>query len=98
MPFLLGFCFTDWQIPAGVAIVKNAPNMDNAKLFVDYVLSEEAQTALSKTTIRGTMTSIAQDCPEMKPFEEINVVYEDQAAVAELQTEMLEKWTNLLTK
>jgi len=26
------------------------------------------------------------------------VVYEDQAAVAELQTEMLEKWTNLLTK
>lgn len=85
-------------LPAGVAIVKNAPNMDNAKLFVDYVLSEEAQTALSKTTIRGTMTSIAQDCPEMKPFEEINVVYEDQAAVAELQTEMLEKWTNLLTK
>ena len=65
-------------LPAGVAIVKNAPNMDNAKLFVDYVLSEEAQTALSKTTIRGTMTSIAQDCPEMKPFEEINVVYEDQ--------------------
>ena len=35
-------------LPAGVAIVKNAPNMDNAKLFVDYVLSEEAQTALSK--------------------------------------------------
>ncbi len=44
------------------------------------------------------LDNIAQDCPEMKPFEEINVVYEDQAAVAELQTEMLEKWTNLLTK
>ena len=84
--------------PRPAMILKTAPNMDNAKLFVDYVLSEEAQTALSKTTIRGTMTSIAQDCPEMKPFEEINVVYEDQAAVAELQTEMLEKWTNLLTK
>lgn len=84
-------------LPAGVAIVKNAPNMDNAKLFIDYLLSEEAQTNLSKTTIRGTMTSIPQDCDEMLPFEEISVAYEDQAAVAELQSEMLERWTELLT-
>lgn len=83
-------------LPAGVAIVKNAPNMDNAKLFIDYLLSEECQTALAATTIRGTMTSIPQNCEGMAPFSEINVVYEDQQAVAEQQSTMLEKWTNLL--
>ena len=83
-------------LPAGVAIVKNAPNMDNAKLFIDYLLSEECQTALATTTIRGTMTSIPQNCEGMAPFSEINVVYEDQQAVAEQQSAMLEKWTNLL--
>lgn len=85
-------------LPAGVAIVKNAPNMDNAKLFVDYMLSEECQKELAKTTIRGTITTIPQDCEGMLPFDEINVAYEDQAAVAAYQTEMLEKWTDILTR
>lgn len=84
-------------LPAGVAIVKNAPNMDNAKLFIDFMLSEECQKELAKTTIRGTITTIPQDCEGMLPFSEINVAYEDQAAVAAYQTEMLEKWTNIVT-
>lgn len=85
-------------LPAGVAIVKNAANMDNAKLFVDFLLSQECQENLAKTTIRGTMTSIPQDCEGMLPMSEINVVYEDQAAVAELQPEMLTRWTDILTR
>lgn len=85
-------------LPAGVAIVKNAPNMENAKLFVDFMLSEECQKELAKTTIRGTITTIEQDCEGMLPFSEINVAYEDQAAVAAYQTEMLAKWTDILTK
>lgn len=85
-------------LPAGVAIVKNAPNLDNAKLFVDFLLSEECQKELAKTTIRGTITTIEQDCEGMLPFSEINVAYEDQAAVAAYQTEMLAKWTDILTR
>lgn len=85
-------------LPAGVAIVKNAPNMDNAKLFVDYMLSEECQKELAKTTIRGTITTIPQDCEGMAPFSEIKVVYEDQAAVGAYQEEMLAKWTDILTR
>jgi iron(III) transport system substrate-binding protein len=84
-------------LPAGVAIVKNAPNMENAKLFVDFMLSQECQEDLAKTTIRGTITSIPQDNEAMLPFSDINVVYEDQEAVAELQTEMTDKWTEILT-
>lgn len=84
-------------LPAGVAIVKNAPNMENAKLFIDYMLSEECQQDLAKTTIRGTITTIPQDCEGMLPFDEINVAYEDQGAVAAYQTEMLARWTDILT-
>ncbi len=83
-------------LPAGVAIVKNAPNMENAKLFIDYLISEECQEALAKTTIRGTITTIPQDCEGMLPFDQINVVYEDQAAVSAYQDEMLQRWTDIL--
>lgn len=85
-------------LPAGVAIVKNAPNMANAKLFIDFMLSEECQKELAKTTIRGTITSIEQDCEGMLPFSEIKMAYEDQAAVAAYQSEMLQKWTDLVMK
>lgn len=83
-------------LPAGAAIVKDAPHMDNAKLFIDYLLSEEAQTALAATSIRGTMTSIPQTCEGMLPMSEINVVYEDQAAVVELKADMIQRWNDLV--
>lgn len=35
-------------VPDGVALVKGAPNMDNAKLFIDYVTSKECQERQSK--------------------------------------------------
>ncbi len=84
-------------LPAGVAIVKNAPNMENAKLFIDYLLSDEAQEALAATTIRGTNTSIPTTNEDMLSFSEIKVAYEDQQAVADYQTEMLQKWTDIVT-
>ena len=84
-------------LPAGVAIVKNAPHMENAKLFIDYLISEEAQTALAATTIRGTMTSIPQTCEGMMSLSDIKVVYEDQAAVVEQKADMIQKWTDILT-
>lgn len=83
-------------LPAGAAIVKNAPNMENAKLFIDYLISEEAQVALAATSIRGTITSIPQTCEGMLPMSEIKVVYEDQAAVVEQKDAMIEKWTEIL--
>lgn len=35
-------------LPGGIAIVKNAPNMENAKKFVDFIISEEGQKLLEK--------------------------------------------------
>ncbi|MCD8083075.1 MAG: extracellular solute-binding protein [Clostridiales bacterium] len=84
-------------LPAGTAIVKNAPNMENAKLFVDWLQSEECQEILATTTIRGTITTIPQDNEYMVPLDDINVAYEDIEYCAEKQTEWLERWTDILT-
>ena len=33
-------------LPASATIIKGAKNMDNAKLFIDFILSEEVQLSL----------------------------------------------------
>lgn len=42
-----------------VAIVKGAPNLENAKLFVDYVIGQEAQSQLAGVFRRTSRTDIA---------------------------------------
>ena len=37
-------------LPAQIGIVKNAKNVENAKAFVDFMLSEEAQRFLAENT------------------------------------------------
>jgi ABC-type Fe3+ transport system substrate-binding protein len=38
-------------VPANVGMVKNAPNQENAKLFINFLLSEEGQLSLFKPDI-----------------------------------------------
>lgn len=84
-------------IPAAAAIVKGAPNMDNAKLFIDFLQSEAGQQAIATTTARPVITSITNTAPEILPFSEINVVVEDVVFVAEHKAEWQAKWLELIT-
>lgn len=84
-------------LPGGCAIVKGAPNMENAKKFIDFIISYEGQVGLADTTVRPTLASVVNTSPNMKPFSEINVAYEDIPYCAEHQTEWRERWTQLLT-
>ncbi len=85
-------------LPSASAIVKNAKNMDNAKKFIDFLLSEECQTLISKLTVRGTNTDIKIQNPVMKPFSEIKVVYEDIKFVASKKSEWQAKYSALRNK
>lgn len=84
-------------LPAAAAIVKDAPNSENAKLFIDFLQSDEAQEIISGLTVRPAKTSLEQKNEEMKPMSEINVVYEDIPLVAEHKTEWQNKWTDMMT-
>ena len=56
-----------------VQIVKNAPNLEAAKKFVDYVLSEEVQTAVAaELNLRPLRTGVAVNS-KMVPNEEIKL-------------------------
>lgn len=85
-------------LPGGIAIVKNAPNLENAKKFVDFIISEEGQKLLAPTTIRPVLTSVVNTSPNMKPFSDINVAYEDINYVAENKNALQQRWTDILTK
>ena len=84
-------------LPAGVAIVKGAPNMENAKLFVDWLISEEGQYEIAKTTARPVITSIPNTTDLMPPFSEINVAYEDMKLCGENKEAWQARWTEMFT-
>ena len=82
-------------LPAGVAIIKNAPNMENAKLFVDWIISDEGQAEIAKTTARPVNPNISNTAKEMTPFADINVKYEDMELCGTNKKAWQDKWTEM---
>lgn len=83
-------------LPAGSAIVKNCPNLDNAKLFIDFLQSEEGQQVIATTTARPVNTSITNTAEEIIPFSEINVAFEDIPYCSENKVAWQERWLELV--
>lgn len=85
-------------LPGGIAIIKNAPNLENAKKFIDFIISKEGQELLAPTTIRPVMTSIKNTSSNMKAFEDINMAFEDIEYTSKMKNEWQQRWTDILTK
>ncbi|MCK4516327.1 MAG: extracellular solute-binding protein [Spirochaetaceae bacterium] len=68
-------------LPAGSGVVKGAPNMVNAKRFIDFITSVEIQNAYGTTvTNRPVMANVAT--PDyMTNISEINIIAEDMEYV-----------------
>lgn len=82
-------------LPAASAIVAGAQNLDNAKLFLDFLISEEGQTIVASLTNRPVNTSIANTNQYMKPFSQIKLVFEDIQYVANKKVEYQKKFADL---
>ena len=84
------------MVPPGTSqIVKNAPNMDNAKLFTDYIISEDFQTRYAQ---EGNSRSVRIGVPSpstLPPMDEINVV-EGFEVDEETKSVFLEKFSDLM--
>ena len=82
--------------PCAAGIVKGCANLDNAKLFIDFLISEEGQKLYACTTLR-TVTGEPNIVPGFLNFEDIpNVFDQDQLTIAQHTTEWKAKWTELL--
>ena len=85
------------DLPGGVAIVAGCKNEENAKKFVDFLISQEGQECYADTSIRPVLTSVENTSPNMPPFSEINVAYEDIEYCAQMQPQWQERWMELVT-
>lgn len=85
-------------LPAGAAIIKGSKNIDNARLFLDWLISKEGQQAIGETTARPVNPDILNSSKEIIPFSKINVVYEDMALCGENKQIWQDKWVELFNK
>lgn len=55
----IGFVYPEQNsaVPDGVALIKDCPNEENAKLFIDFVTSAECQTAQNADWARRPVRS-----------------------------------------
>lgn len=82
-----------------VSIVKNAPHMENAKKFVDYMLSQKCQDYVGENTTVRPLRENAKLSEVLTPWEEITKiptydaqwVADNKGEVTEMYTEHLEK-------
>ena len=81
-------------VPDGVVLIKNCPNPENAKLFIDFVTGLECQTAQNKDWARRPVRSDLQ--PEgLVGLDTLDLGNYDFAYAANNKAEIVEKWNDL---
>ena len=85
-------------LPAATAIVKGAPHEAAAQAFIDFQLSNEGQSIYANLTTRAVNSTLPLGNEFMKPFSEINVVYEDIPYCAEHKTEWQARYAEIRDK
>ena len=84
-------------LPGNAAIVKNAKHMDNAKKFIDFLLSQEIQDKLgTETTIRPIRKN-AKTNKNMKAMTEIKIATEDSDYIIKNKATILKKYNDIFT-
>jgi iron(III) transport system substrate-binding protein len=85
-------------LPAGSAIIKNAKNMENAKLFIDFIISQEIQDVYGTETTNRPVLKEVKTSDTMIPMSEINTIEEDIDYVREHKDEMVEKYKQIFAE
>ena len=85
--------------PVGSAIVKGAANMDNAKLFMDWLVSEENQTNMAVNTIcRGVRPDLFVANEYMPAFDTLNLKQANMDYTDTNKQTIIDHWNELWNK
>lgn len=82
-------------LPASVAIIKDAKHQENAKKFVDYVISQEVQDILGTTTTNRPVRKDAKTSENMKDLSEIKTIEEDQEYVIKHKQDIVKHYSDI---
>ncbi len=83
--------------PDAIYIIKNAKHMENAKKFVDFVTSKEAQTLITQKLHRR---SVRDDVPAPQGLlekKDIHLITDDEATVNKNKKSWLDKFKDIFT-
>lgn len=83
--------------PDGVYIIKNAKNMDNAKLFIDFITGKDAQNIIVEQLNRRSVRTDVPAPSYLLPKEEMNIIFDDEELVVAKKEEWLEKFNEIFT-
>lgn len=95
----IGFVYPqkDSAVPDGVALIKGAPNSENAKLFIDFVTGKECQTEqnqeFARRPVRSDITPVG-----LAPLTDIDMGDYDFHFAATERDSIIEKWNDLTVK
>lgn len=83
--------------PDGIYIIKNAKHMENAKKFIDFITSKEAQTLITQQLHRR---SVRDDVPAPQGLQDkstINIIQDDETVVNQNKKAWLDKFKDIFT-
>jgi iron(III) transport system substrate-binding protein len=84
--------------PMASGIIKNAPHMEQAKAFMEWLTSEECQKIYASGTLRPANTHLKLANPYVVDYSTIKVLEEDEDYLAKHKSEIQQKWTELWAK
>jgi len=83
--------------PDAIGIIKGAKNMDNAKLFLDFVTGEKAQTMVATQLNRRSVRKDVGPAEGLLAYEDINLIQDDADVVAANKETWIEKFRDIFT-
>lgn len=84
-------------LPATTGIIKNAKNMENAQLFVDFITSKEVQDIYGTTLTNRPVLKEVEVADFMTPMNDIVRIEEDREYVNSHKDEIVEKYKDIYT-
>jgi iron(III) transport system substrate-binding protein len=84
-------------LAAATGIIKDCKNLDNAKQFMDFITSKEAQDIFGTQLTARPVRSDAALGTYMTPIQDIHLIFEDSAYVKEHRGEIVERFKSILT-
>jgi len=84
-------------LPAGEAIVKGAPNLVNARRFIDFTTSAEIQNAYGTAVTNRPVMADVTTPSYMTPIKDIKLIKEDMDYVAKNKTAITNRFKDIYT-
>lgn len=85
-------------LPASAAIIDGAENVENAQLFIDWIVSQEIQNVLATTTTNRPVREDVEISENMVPFSEIETIQEDMDYVIENRDEIVSHYNEIFVE